>query len=299
MYDNIEFLICAGGECTRNFPHSKAIAHKCLLPMGDIRMIDHTLQDIIRMGGRHITFVCSNQKVVDDFKHALATDKRVEEKLRAKGKDDIADVLANTFLPDDVDLKFAIQPEPLGTADVIYEAREAIQGRHVMLIFPDDIIVSQDKDNTHFKKITDAFLENEKRVLLTGLWREDVSNNAILVNNRIVEKPKNPTSHIAGMSPNMLPNAVIQYLVAQAPEKLAEARETKKEWLYMDAVNDFLDNGGEAEGYSVDMFLKSDDDKMLDTGNLMLYEQCLLEMLLKHSVYAEKNRETAQRLLQE
>ena len=127
MYDDIEFVIAAAGECTRNFPHSKAIAHKALLPMGDMRIIDYTLQDIVHIGGRHITFVCSNQKVIDDFKKALATDSKTEQKLRAKGRNDIADILCNTFLPDDVDLKFAIQDEPLGTGSVIYSAREAIQ----------------------------------------------------------------------------------------------------------------------------------------------------------------------------
>ena len=297
MYDNIEFVICAAGECTRNFPHSKAIAHKSLLPMGDMRIIDYTLQDIVRMGGRHITFVCSNQKVIDDFKHALATDTKTEEKLRKKGKNDIADILKNTFLPKDVDLKFVIQDEPWGTGHVLYMARKAIQKRHVVLIFPDDIILSKNPDQSHFKRLVDAFLKNTKTALITGLWREDVSNNAILVNNRVVEKPKNPTSHIAGMSPNVLPNESIQFLIKQGPTKIKEAKEQHKEWLYMDSLNDFLDQGGEAAGFKVDMFLKSDDDQVLDTGNLALYEQCLLEMLLKHSHYQKQNITSAREIL--
>ena len=297
MYENLEFVICAAGECTRNFPHSKAIAHKSLLPMGDKRIIDYTLKDIVRMGGKHITFVCSNQKVIDDFKKALAPAKQIEEKLRAKGKTDIADILADTFLPEDMDLKFVIQDQPLGTAHVLYVAREAIQDRHVVLIFPDDVILSSNPNSTHLKRLSDAFLKNTKTVLLTGLWREDVSNNAIIVNNRIVEKPKNPTTHIAGMSPNIIPNEVIQFLVAQGKTKVKKAQESKKEWLYMDAVNDFLDKGGEEKGFKVEMFLKDDKDEMLDTGNLALYEQCLLEMLLKHSHYQEQNKAYVKKLL--
>jgi len=297
MYDNIEFVIAAAGECTRNFPHSKAIAHKSLLPMGDMRIIDYTLQDIVRIGGRHITFICSNQKVIDDFKHALATDTKTEEKLRKKGKNDIADILKNTFLPDDIDLKFTIQDEPLGTGHVLYVAREAIQNRHVVLIFPDDLIISKDSKSPHIKKLLDAFLKNPKMTLMTGLIKEDVSNNAILVNNRVVEKPKNPTSHVAGYSPVVLPSQAIQFLIKQGPTKIEEAREQHKEWLYMDSLNDFLDQGGEADGFKVDMFLKSDDDQMLDTGNLALYEQCQLEMLLKHSHYQEQNREFVKKLL--
>ena len=251
MYDNIEFVICAAGECTRNFPHSKAIGHKALLPMGDMRIIDYTLQDIVRAGGRHITFVCSNQNVINDFKRALATDTAIEQKLRKKGKNDIADVLKNTFLPDDIDLKFAIQDEPLGTGHVLYVAREAIQDRHVVLIFPDDLIISNDPDHPYIKKLLDKFVQNPKTILLTGLYKEDVSNNAILVNNRIIEKPKNPTSHIAGYSPVVLPAKTVQFLIGQGKERIKQAKETKKEWLYMDSANDFLDQGGEADGFKV------------------------------------------------
>lgn len=299
MYDNIEFVICAAGECTRNFPHSKAIAHKSLLPMGDKRIIDYTLKDIAQMGGRHITFVCSNQNVINDFKKALAPAKQVEEKLRTKGKRDIADILADTFLPEDMDLKFVIQDKPLGTAHVLYTAKECIQDRHVVLIFPDDIILSKDPKRTHIKRLVDAFINNPKTVLITGLWREDVSNNAIIIDNRIVEKPKNPTTHIAGMSPNVLPSEVVQFLIKQAPQKIKEAEENHKEWLYMDAVNDFLNQEGEKNGFKVEMFLKADEDQMLDTGNLALYEQCLLQMLLCHSHYQEQNRVFAKKLLKD
>ena len=185
----------------------------------------------------------------------------------------------------------------LGTGHVIYVAREAIQNRHVVLIFPDDIILSKDPNQSHFKRLVDTFLKDPKTLLITGLWREDVSNNAILVNNRIVEKPKNPTSHIAGMSPNVIPNEIIQFLIKQGPDKIKEVKETKKEWLYMDSANAFLDQGGEANGFKVDMFVKDDADQMLDTGNLALYEQCQLEMLLKHSRYQQQNLEFVKGLL--
>ena len=79
--------------------------------------------------------------------------------------------------------------------------------------------------------------------------------------------------------------------------EMKQARETKKEWLYMDAANDFLDQSGEADGFKVDMFLKSDDDQMLDTGNLELYEQCQLKMLLEHSKYKEQNLAFIKKLL--
>ena len=299
MYDNIEFVICCGGESTRNFPHSKGIPHKSLMPFGDMRLIDYVIKDIISMGGRHITIVCSSNDVINSFKRALQTDERVENKLRQKGKNDIADVLKETFLPDDTDLKFVLQDKPLGTAHVLYCAQKEIGDRHVVIIFPDDIILSKDEKNPHLKKLVDEFLKNPKRVLITGLWREDVSNNAILVNNRIVEKPKNPTSHIAGMSPNLLPNELIKYIVSHGDKRMQMALETGKEWLYMDSANDFLDDGGEANGFAAEMFLKSDDDLMMDTGTLPLYELAQLHALLKLSRYKEQNRELVKELLKD
>lgn len=299
MYDNIEFVICCGGESTRNFPHSKGIAHKSLMPFGDMRLIDYTLGDIIRMGGRHVTMVCSTQSVIDSFRRALETDEKTENKLRQKGRNEIADVLRDTFLPDDVDLKFVLQSEPLGTAHVLYTAADVIQDRHVVIIFPDDIIISADPKHSHIQKLVDAFLTNPKRTLITGLWREDVSNNAIIVDGRVVEKPKNPTTHIAGMSPNVLPNAIIQYIKDQGQKYIEQARKTHKEWLYMDAVNSFLDEGGEQAGFNVDMFLKSDEDLMLDTGALPLYEETQLYALLKLSKFRDKNKQIAQKLLAE
>ncbi len=297
MYDNIEFVICCGGESTRNFPHSKGIPHKSLMPFGDMRLIDYVLKDITSMGGRHITIVCSSNDVINSFKRALQTDERVENKLRQKGKNDIADVLKETFLPDDTDLKFVLQDKPLGTAHVLYCAQKEIGDRHVVIIFPDDIILSKDEKNPHLKKLVDEFLKNPKRVLITGLWREDVSNNAILVNNRIVEKPKNPTSHIAGMSPNVLPNELIKYIVSHGEKRMQMALKTGKEWLYMDSANDFLDDGGETNGFAAEMFLKSDDDLMMDTGTLPLYELAQLHALLKLSRYKEQNRELVKTLL--
>lgn len=297
MYENIEFVICAAGECTRNYPHTNSVIHKTLLPMGDKRIIDYVLQDILRIGGKHITFVCSNKQSIKTFQKALGFNETAAQKLRAKGQNKIAEIVEETFLPKNIDLKFVIQKEPLGTAHVLYVAKKAIQKRHVVLIFPDDILLSHDKKNPHMKRLLQAFSKNPKVALLSGLWCKDVSNNAILVNRRVVEKPKKPTSHIAAWDPNVIPHEMVQFLIQQAPKKLKQARNTKSEWRYMDAINDFLDQGGEAKGFGVDIFVKSDADEMLDTGNLFLYEQTLLKMLLQHSKYQQENKKLAKKLL--
>ena len=299
MYENIEFVVCAAGECTRNYPHTKAVAHKSLLPMGDKRMIDYVLQDIIKIGGRHITFVCSNQKTINMFKNAFTFDKSVIQKLNDKGYPQLADIISETILPKDVDLKFVIQKEPLGTAHALYCARHAIKNRHAVLIFPDDIWLTKDKKNPHIKRLLDAFLKNPKTALITAIWREDVSENAVLLNNRIIEKPNQIFTHISGWDPNVLPNEMIKFMVRQGPTRIQQAKKTKKEWLYMDIINDFLDAGGEQKGFKVEMFMKKDDVELFDSGNLFVYEQSQLKMLLVHSKNKKENQKLAKQLLQQ
>jgi len=297
MYDNIEFVICCAGICTRSYPHASAIAHKALLPMGDIRLIDYVLHDIVKSGGRHISIVCSNQKVIDDFKNALSSNYDVVKKLRNKGKTDIADITEKTFLPEDLDLKFFIQKEALGTAHVIYVARKGIQNRHVVLIFPDDILISRDPENPLMHRLIETFLKNPKTALLTGMYCEDVSSYAIIENNRVVEKPKHPSNHLAGLDPNILPREMIAFLIKQAPKRLKQARETGKEWIYIDALNEFLDKEGEQQGFGVKIFEKDEEDDLIDTGSLFLYEQAFLKMLLKYSHFKKSHQQLARKLL--
>ena len=304
MYDNIEFIVACAGKSTRNYPHSKGIAHKCLMPFGDIRLIDCVLQDIVRMGGRHITLVVSDQTTIDAFQEALKTDIKTEEKLRKGGRERIADVLRVTFLPEDVDLKFVIQETPIGTAQVLGLAHRLSSNRHGVLIFPDDLIDSTKADIPFVKKITDSFLQNTKQILLTGIVKEDVSNNAIISQKRLIEKPKNPTSNIAGYSPIVLPKECLDAIEKQTTEieKTGQlpAGLALGEWVYTDGINAFLDNGGEENGFFVEMeILVPEKYEMMDTGTLPLYEKALMRELVTRSFFAKENREYIRKILRD
>ena len=305
MYDNIEFIVACGGRSTRNYPHSKAVAHKSLMPFGDVRLIDIVLKDIVDMGAKHITLVCSNEEVIEVFKDALKTDTKTEEKLRNAGRTAIADALRSTFLPDDVDLKFVVQSEPLGTAHVLGLAHRVSPDRHGVLIFPDDIILNTGTGESHLKKLVDEFLKNEKQILLTGVKKDDVSNNSIIQDGRLIEKPKNPTSFIGGYSPYTFPKEVMDLATAKTDEYektgvLNASSTIAGEWIYTDLVNEFLDNA-EAKGihYDLRMFLKTDEYMLMDTGTLPLYEQCQLYALLKRSKFKEDNLAYVKKLLSE
>ena len=304
MYENIEFIVACAGKSTRNYPHSKGIAHKCLMPFGDIRLIDCVLQDVVRMGGRHITLVVSDQVTIDAFKDALKTDLKTEEKLRKGGRERIADVLRATFLPEDIDLKYVIQETPIGTAQVLGLAHRLSPDRHAVLIFPDDLIDSTKAEIPFVKKITDSFLQNTKQILLTGIVKEDVSNNSILVNNRLIEKPKNPTSNIAGYSPYAFPKECLDSIERQTTEiektgKMPEGL-ALGEWVYTDGINAFLDNGGEEAGFFAKMeILDPEKYEMMDTGSLPLYEKALIRELLTRSFFADENREYVKKILRD
>ena len=298
--NDIEFIIPCGGKSTRNYPHSKSIPHKSFLPFGNGRFIDKVLNDIIQIGGRHITIVCSNQEVIDKFKEALAPDYATEAKLRQAGRIAIADALRDTFLPQDIDLKFTIQDKPIGTAHVLGLAHRLSHNRHGMMIFPDDIILSADKDNTHFGRMVQSFLENPKQILLTGVEKEDVSNNSIIHENRLIEKPRIFYNHTAGFSPIVIPKEVLDFVEYQVDtfEQTGKLPDNlpMSEWVYTDGINQFLDTVPEGS-YPLKMFVKSEDDLLIDTGSLPLYELAQVRALLTLSRFKEDNKKLARELL--
>lgn len=301
MYESLEFIIACGGHSTRNYPHSKNGAHKSLMPFGDVRFIDFVLKDIVKSGGRHITIVCSNQHVVDIFKKALSRDEATELKLRRNGRTMIADVLQSTFLPADIDLKFVIQDKPLGTAHVLGLAHRVSPERHGVLIFPDDIIVSKNPIRPFIRKMAEAFFQNNRQILLTGRRQADVSNNAVIADGRLIEKPKMPTSDVAGYSPIILPKAVMDFIEGQTTlletGAVLPGKTVGAEWVYVDGINAFLDQHSEGASYDLKMFMLSEEEELLDTGTLPLYEQAQLYALLNLSVFKDKNRAYVQALL--
>ena len=212
----------------------------------------------------------------------------------------IADALAETFLPDDIDLKFVIQDKPVGTAHVLGLAHRVSSDRHGAMIFPDDIIVSANSDQSHLKKMIAAFLQDDRQILLTGVEKENVSNNAIIHNNRLIEKPKIFYNHIAGYSPIIIPKTVLDFIEKQVdtyeqtgklPDNLPMA-----EWVYTDGINQFLDSDPTGP-WTLKMFLKSPADLLLDTGTLPLYEQAQIRALLTLSRFKEENQKLVRELL--
>ncbi|MCT4575634.1 MAG: sugar phosphate nucleotidyltransferase [Alphaproteobacteria bacterium] len=294
--NDIEFIIPCAGLSTRNYPQSKGLPHKSLLPFGSYRLIDHILKDIFKIGGRNITIIVSNEEVIHAFKNAFKDDSDIQKKLEAKGRFDILDVVREVEIPEDADIKYVIQEKALGTGQCLALAYDQSEGRHGVMIFPDDIYISKDESNTNLNKFINNFLNDDKRILVQGIKREDVSNNAILVEGRLVEKPKNPTTNIGGFSPVAIPKECMKNTHEIISKYIAEVEEHNQEWFHVDAINDFLDKY-ENEGFSIDMPVKDDEDLYMDTGSRPLYEKAFLRSLILLSKDKEQHMEEIKEFL--
>ena len=80
--ENLEFVILAAGKSTRNYPHSKGIPHKSLVPFGSRKIIDFIMSQIILAGGKHITIVVADDAAIEAF----TTVSFVSQKLKANLK---------------------------------------------------------------------------------------------------------------------------------------------------------------------------------------------------------------------
>jgi len=292
--DDIEFIILCGGRSTRNYPHTKGIPHKALLPFGSKRIIDYILSEIIKIGGKNITIVCSSEKVADDFRVALASDIEVYEKLKTKNAF-IAENLEETFLPGTVNVRYVIQSLPKGTAHAIGLAHNISEDKNAVVIFPDDIYFSAPDKPNQLSRLIEDFRRDDKQILLSGIVMDDVSNVSVLENGRLIEKPKHPTSNVGGFSPMLLPKAVCDLMSVLAEriengETVPEMR-SDGECCYVDAINSFLDNS--YNKYFAKMLIKADDTEYFDAGNIMAYEKLMLRGLLAYSKFKDENKEYA------
>ena len=290
MFENIEFIIPCGGKSLRNYPQAKGLGHKCLLPFGSVRVIDHILRQIFEAGGRNVTIVCNSQDVINRFKEALTPTPDLVATLRAKGHERIADALQETEIPADARIQYVIQSKPLGTAHVLGLAHRVSSDKHAVMIFPDDIYLPKDTQNNQIKKILDMFIKNEKQMLATGIYQEDVSRYCIINNGRLIEKSQIAYNHTAGFSPMVLPKEILDYMTSKIDDLESGAYQPSRvngEWVYTEGVNSFLDEGGEEKGFSVKMLLKDDVDQYIDLGILPSYEHGMLLSLLTLSKYKE------------
>ncbi len=303
--NNLEFVILAAGKSTRNYPHSKGIPHKSLTPFGSIKIIDFIMQQIILAGGRHITIVVSDTAAIESFKNCFATEPETEQKFQEKGDLTSLKLLKSLYLPEDIDLKYLIQPQPKGTGHAVGMVYQEIQnsGRNIVMIWPDDIILSnkhaqeEEKRIPIYKRAIDKYITMNGKGNL-GITRHvnDPSRWGIIDDGYFKEKPKQSTSNNAAFGLFIFDKHVCEKLM-QSALKMNKGEEVEgligTELAFAHALNSAIKEnpGTEIEALSI-----YDTDTYLDCGQIQGYEKALLYTLLTESEFQQQNLEFIKQL---
>lgn len=127
------------GLGTRFLPATKATP-KELLPVIDTPLIQYAIDEARAAGIERMVFVSHPSKTAIE-RHVM-DDKDLREELRSRGKAEIAKCLAQSaFCPVADDVRFVMQPEPLGLGHAVACAAEDALPGPVAVILPDDLIL--------------------------------------------------------------------------------------------------------------------------------------------------------------
>jgi UTP-glucose-1-phosphate uridylyltransferase len=129
------------GLGTRFLPATKATP-KELLPVLDTPLIQFAVEEARAAGIRRLVFVSHPSKSA--IERYVMDDARLRAELRARGKTDLAETLAEAALsPTDDDVVFTFQDQPLGLGHAVLCARDHVLPGPVAVILPDDLILGE------------------------------------------------------------------------------------------------------------------------------------------------------------
>ncbi|WP_188187437.1 UTP--glucose-1-phosphate uridylyltransferase [Nonomuraea sp. SYSU D8015] len=131
-------VIPVAGLGTRLLPLTKALP-KEMLPIGDKPVIEHTIRELVDSGIDEITIVTSPRK--DLVQKHFAPDADLELQLRAAGKDDLADAVAE--LSSLAHITYLYQNGPYGNGTPVLNAARVIGDEPFMVLWADDVFVAE------------------------------------------------------------------------------------------------------------------------------------------------------------
>ncbi|UWQ21314.1 UTP--glucose-1-phosphate uridylyltransferase [Jannaschia sp. W003] len=194
--DTVIFPVAGMG--TRMLPATK-VTPKELLPVYDTPLLQFAVDEAIAAGARRLVMVSHPLKpaIEEYFRPADA----LEASLEAKGKDDLLEAVRASRLPEGVELRIAMQPEPLGLGHAVLCGREHILGDGpVGVILPDDLILGTPAlaemaaafDPATMRSLVAAQEVPRERVSSYGIFRCDPERDgrgALVPASGFVEKP--------------------------------------------------------------------------------------------------------------
>lgn len=291
MKTDLQFIVLFGGRSTRNFPHSKGLPHKALLPFGDFKIINHVIKSIYNAGGRNATFVIAESENTVFFQNCYQKEPKVEAKF--ENKPHLLSLLKQCYIPDDLDIDFVVQEKPLGIAHAL--ALAAKPGKDVFMIWPDDVILSE--HDKIYNRVVEEYHKTHQGNVITTRYVEDPSRWGIIENGLYIEKPKQSTSHEAVISPLILDKAVVDRCKDAArrlengeiPDGMVKGELHPSKYLNIEAENDSTQRIRTVPLLETDLYL--------DCGCIEGYEKALLYTLVETSVFKDENKAYLKKVL--
>ncbi|MEE3003212.1 MAG: sugar phosphate nucleotidyltransferase [Pseudomonadota bacterium] len=293
--EELEFIILAAGKSTRNFPHSKGIPHKSLVPFGSRKIIDHLMSEIISAGGKYITIVVSDDNAKKAFQECFKREEIVENKFKKSNNQIGLELLQSIYIPKDVNIKYVIQKEPKGLAHAIGLAAQEIKNRNLAIMLPDDIIITNDGISV-VKKVVEKYKnDGSKGNLFLTRKVNDISRWGIVENGKLIEKPKTSNSKEAAIMLFILDKVVGTRLIKAAINADTPGTYEYEKWQNQEEIHHsrYLNEEStkDPESMAIRTFKICDEDIFLDCGTLEGYEKALLYTLTTTSFFREENRE--------
>ncbi len=131
-------VIPAAGRGTRLLPATKATP-KELMNVYDRPALQFALDEALELGAERIVVVIHPEKQA--IREYLARDRGYIQALRDSGKHKLGQALSRIELPDQVDLVFAEQAEPMGLGHAVLCAQAQVLPGPLAVLLPDDLIL--------------------------------------------------------------------------------------------------------------------------------------------------------------
>ncbi len=279
MKTDLQFIVLLGGKSSRNYPHSKGLPHKAMLPLGDFKVINYIINNIYNAGGRNISFVIANNSYQKHFENCFISEPKIEEKFKKKNDLIKIKLLKKTYLPNDLNINFVVQKNPLGIGHAI--AISAEKNKNIYVVLPDDIIISK-KEHPFTKAVKEYEKTKSGNIVITRKV-ENPSRWGIIENGIYIEKPKTSISNEAVISSLILDKSVVEIYKQQVKE--LNKNENRHDILnQVDAINKIAKKNPKMKIKTVSL-LKN--DIYLDCGTIEEYEKALIYTLLKDSIYVK------------
>lgn len=250
-------IIPVAGWGTRRLPITKAI-EKCMLPIGNVPVIDFVVQDCIKAGIKDFYFVVSGE--APQLKKYYAHNEQLETYLQKNGKDAMLPLITPPtgvrfhFIPQDTTDKY-------GTTVPVWLCREFVSPQEQVLVIMGDQFFYRTDGGSN---AADLIALVEQKGLKSGLFGvpvplEEVQKYGVIEKDsndyyiRIVEHPHPETA------PSNLNNAsfyLFDYKMFEYLGRDMNAPHTG-EYMIIDPINEYVNDGnkivvGEAKGDYLD-----------------------------------------------